>query len=370
MFSPVDVLIVGGGVVGLTTALELSTRGVQVAVLDRDDLGRQASWAGAGIIPPGNQAVADTPYEQFRAFSVGLFPELSRRLLESTGIDNGFRVCGALEFLLPGEDTDEWRAPGVRTMRLDGAGLRHREPGLSARCQDGYWIPDASQVRNPWHMRALIAACTSAGVHLHPFLPAEALLVLRGERVEGVATPQGPYPAGCVLIASGAWSGALLENVGCRLPVRPVRGQIALLKTRKQGPRPILLEGHRYIVPRGDGRFLIGSSEENAGFDPRTTAEVISGLLQFGASLLPELASASVECCWAGLRPGSIDGLPYLGPVPEVANLYVAAGHYRSGILLSPATARLMASVLTDRTPELSLEPFRLNRHSTRGQEQ
>jgi len=361
MYPPVDVLVVGGGVVGLTTAWELARAGVRVAVLDKDDLGRQASWAGAGIVPPGNAAVARTPYERLKAFSVARYPALTAELREATGIDNGYRVSGALELLGDDVDDDEWRGPGVRVERHDAAGLRRVEPGLAPRWGDGYHLPDVAQVRNPWHLRALIAACAVAGVALHPNTPAVRLL-RRGDRVEGVATPGDPYPAGRVLVASGAWSPALLEPVGCRLRVRPVRGQIALLNTGVAGPRPLLLEGRRYVVPRGDGRFLVGSSEEDVGFDARTTADVVAELLGFAAALLPELGRASVERCWAGLRPGSADGMPYLGPVPGVDNLFVAAGHFRAGILLAPGTAALLAALLTDRPPALPLGPFAVDR--------
>ncbi len=361
MFSPVDVLIVGGGVVGLTTAWELARDGVRVAVLDQGDLGRQASWAGAGIIPPGNAEAVRTPFERLRAFSVGLFPALSARLRETTGIDNGYRVSGALELLGDDVDDEEWRSPGVRVVRLDGLALRRLEPGLAPRWQDGYHLPELAQVRNPWHLRALIAACEQAGVALHPGVAVEAFL-RRGDQIEGVKTAQGPYPAGRVLVAAGAWSGGLLASVGCRLPVKPIRGQIALLNTGEVGEHPLILEGRRYIVPRGDGRFLVGSCEEDAGFDARTTATVIADLLGFATAMLPGLGQASVERCWAGLRPGSPDSSPYLGPVPGATNLYVAAGHFRSGILLSPGTALLLAALLTDRVPALPLEAFAVDR--------
>jgi glycine oxidase len=366
MSSVADVLILGGGVVGLTTAWELARLGLRVTLLDKGDLGQQASWAGAGIIPPGNIEAAHTPYERLRAFSVARMANLSRHLLDITGIDNGYRISGALELLDSSDATDEWRAPGVRAEWLDAAGLRRREPGLASRCREGYYLPDAAQVRNPWHLRALIAACQEARVALHPNLAGETLLA-SGDRIEGVLTPAGTFQAGRVLVASGAWSGGLLAQVGCTLAVKPIRGQIALLNTGVEGLRPLLLEGHRYIVPRGDGRFLVGSSEEDVGFDTRTTAQVIAELLGFAVGVLPALKGASVERCWAGLRPGSADGAPYLGLVPGWRNLYVAAGHYRSGILLSPGTAVLLAALLTDQRPALDLEHFRVEREITAG---
>jgi glycine oxidase len=363
-----DVLIIGGGVIGLTTAYHLAHRGARVALVDRADFGQQASWAGAGILPPGNPARAPTPLEALRAQSVAMFPDLSRRLQEETGIDNGHRVCGGLELLEREGDvsSDEWRSEGTAYQELDRPGLLAHEPGLAAGLEHGYYLPDMAQVRNPRHLKALTLACEARGVRMRPACPVRRLL-LGGSRVEGVETDQGTLLAGRYLVAAGSWSDDLLEQVGWRPGIRPIRGQIALLNTGAPGPRPLLLMGKRYIVPRGDGKVLVGSTEEDAGFAPQPTAAAIAGLLEFAASLLPALGGAVLERCWAGLRPGSPDGLPFLGAVPGWANLFVAAGHFRSGIQLSPATGVVMAELLQGRAPSISLEAFRLDRPSTAG---
>jgi glycine oxidase len=145
-----------------------------------------------------------------------------------------------------------------------------------------------------------------------------------------------------------------------------VRGQIALLQTGRPLIRRVLLQGARYLVPRPDGRVLAGSTEEDAGFDKRTTAGAIAELVRFAASLVPALAGAHLERCWAGLRPGSPDGLPFLGPVPGLANLFVAAGHFRAGIQLSPATGLVMKELLLGQRPSVALEAFRLDRPTAR----
>jgi glycine oxidase len=186
--------------------------------------------------------------------------------------------------------------------------------------------------------------------------------VLRGSRVEAVETDQGRLTAGLYLLATGAWTDPLLAQVGWRPGIWPVRGQIALLNTGTPDTRPILLHGKRYIVPRTDGRMLVGATEEDAGFDARPTAGGIGGLLAFAAALLPSLAEAPLERCWAGLRPGSPDGMPFLGEVPGCANLYVAAGHFRAGIQLSPATGLVMTELLLGRPTTIPLDAFRLDR--------
>jgi len=363
MTETADVLILGGGVIGLTTAYFLAGEGARVAVLDKGDFGKEASWAGAGIIPPGDSRLARTPIDRLRALSAEMYPDLSRRLREQTGIDNGYHVCGALELVEAAEQlpVEEWRAQGIAFRELRGDALRSVEPALSPALPRGYHLPDMAQVRNPRHVKALIAACAKLGVQLHPHRAAHNL-IHAGRRINAVQTDQGALSAGRILLSAGAWTDGLLQQVGCRLGVRPVRGQIALLQTDDPRPRPVLLQGTRYLVTRTDGRVLVGSTEEDAGFDARPTAAAVAGLLAFAAELVPSLAGAALERCWAGLRPGSPDGLPFLGPVPDCSNLFVAAGHYRAGIQLSPATGRCMTDLLLGRPPAVPLEAFQLDR--------
>jgi glycine oxidase len=361
-----DLLILGGGVIGLTTAWFLADAGVRVTLLDRGDFGRQASWAGAGIISPANTAYAHTPYKQLHAHSATMYPGLAQTLRERTGIDNGYFVCGGLELFVRDEDesSDEWRGEGIAFEEWTGDELHRRQPDLAAGVRRAFYLPDMAQVRNPRHLQALLAVCASSGVQLRPNCPAHRF-VMTGGRIDGVETDQGRLTAGRYLVATGAWTDPLLEPFGRRPGIHPVRGQIALLNTGTPGVRPLLLHGKRYLVPRGDGRVLVGSTEEKAGFDPRPTAIVIADLLKLAAELAPSLGNATVERCWAGLRPGSPDGLPYLGLVPGTENLFIAAGHYRSGIQLSPATALVMKETILGQTPSIPLEDFRLDRPAT-----
>jgi glycine oxidase len=363
MADHADVLILGGGVIGLTTALFLAREGVHVALIDKGDFGREASWAGAGIIPPAGERPAQTPIDRLRALSSLMYPDLSRGLWEKTGIDNGYTVCGGLELAAPNHalPVEVWRAEGIAFREVEAEALRAVEPTLSPALPRGFHLPGMAQVRNPRHLKALVAACQALGARLHAGCAATGW-VRSGLRIDGVRTHHGAMSAGQYLVAAGAWTDGLLEKVGWRLGVRPVRGQIALLQTDEPRPRPVLLQGKRYVVARADGRVLVGSTEEEAGFDARPTAAEIAGLLAFAKEIVPSLAGAAVERCWAGLRPGSPDGLPFLGPVPDISNLYVAAGHYRSGIQLSPATGRAMTDLLLGRPPSVALEAFRLDR--------
>jgi glycine oxidase len=362
MIGHPDVVVIGGGVIGLTTAYFLAKEGVSVTVVDQAEPGRQASWAGAGIIPPGCSARAKSAYDALRAHSSEMYPELSQELRERTGIDNGYVVCGGLEIVNPAGETpiDAWQDEGIAFERWDAERLREALPLLAPQSDACYFLPGMAQVRNPRHLKALVASCLLLGVTIRPGCLVHGF-VRQGGNISAIQTHTGPLPARQFLVAAGAWTDLLLKEVARQPGIRPVRGQIALLHS-DTALRPILLRGKRYIVPRLDGRVLIGSTEEEAGFDARPTAQAIAELLAFAVDLVPGLASAVVDRCWAGLRPRTTDGLPYLGRDPDLANLYVAAGHYRAGIQLSPATGLVMKQLLLGEALMVPLDDFCLNR--------
>jgi len=357
-----DVLILGGGVIGLSIAYTLTREKLSVEVVDRGDFGQEASWAGAGIIPSGNPVLARTPFDRLRALSCEAFPALSQELRERTGIDNGYLRCGGLE-LLAGEETDdeEWRGAGIRCEELTESDLLRLEPNLARGFHKGFHLPDTAQLRNPRHVRALVAGCASQGVRLRPNC-AVVELERSGSRIAAVHSDGGRLMAERYVIAAGAWSDALLAPLGWQPGIRPVRGQIALLNTSVPLFQRVFMLGKRYLVPRPDGRVLVGATEEDVGFDKRTTAAAIRDLLDFAIGVVPGLADVPLERSWAGLRPGSPDGQPFLGPVPNVENLFVAAGHFRAGIQLSLGTAIVMKELLLGQTPTIPLESFRLDR--------
>ena len=359
-----DVLILGGGVIGLTTAYFLARGGARVEVIDKGDLGRETSWAGAGILSPTPAvARAHTPDDLLAAHSGRLFPQLSEELRTSTGLDNGYLVRGGWGLF----DTEEspplrlWREQEIDFEELDERAVREREPGLSPGPGRALYFPAMGQVRNPRHLKALIAWCGLHGVGLHPGCPVYGF-ERSGGHVTAARTARGPLHAGKFLLATGAWTESLLEEVGYRPGIYPVRGQIALLHPQAPILTRVVERGKRYLVPRPDGRVLVGSTEEDAGFEKQTTATAIAELLEFAMTLAPALAQAPLERCWAGLRPGSPDGRPFLGPVPGLDNLYIAAGHYRSGIQLSPATGLVLAELLLGRPTTVPLDAFRLDR--------
>lgn len=368
MSKQLDVLIVGGGVIGLTTAYYLVTRaGAKVTVIDRGALGREASWAGAGIISPGSPEQADSPYDWLRTVSGAMIADISAELRDITGIHNGYRVSGGIE--IPAEeliDLASWKRDGIKWQEVKGRELAKIEPALAPRHGAVYFVPEMAQIRNPRHLQALIAACATRGVNLRSNCHVFGF-EREGNRIVAVATSDGRRTCDKYLVCAGAWTDTLLAPLGNRIETRPIRGQIVLLRTPTPVLHRIILAGKRYLVPRDDGRVLVGSTEEDVGFDHSTTADAIGGLLRFATELVPALGQATVEQCWAGLRPGNVDGLPSLGRVSGLDNLWVAGGHFRMGLQLSAATALILTEALTGRPTRISLDPFRPGRQTSPG---
>jgi glycine oxidase len=362
-----DVLIVGGGVIGLTAAYYLALENVSVVLIDRGDFGQEASWAGAGILPPASSRATSDGFERLHQLSLSEFPKLSADLVRQTGIDNGFRVSGGLEFLAgsAGGHAGEWSGAGVQAEPLEESATREREPALAAGLGPVMYLPELAQVRNPWHVRALAESCRLFGVGLRPRCAFQNIK-RTGDRVTAIRTSQGDLQAGKILFTSGAWTAEIVRALAFDVPIHPVRGQIALVKAAQQVFKPVLLWGARYIVPREDGRILAGSTEEAVGFEKQTTDDAIASLLAFAYRLVPSLANYPVEKRWAGLRPATPDGRPCIGRIPGWSNAYMAAGHFRSGIQLSPGTGMICKDLLLDRQPPLSLESLRPDRFSKR----
>lgn len=366
-----EILIIGGGVIGLTTAYQLAQQHVSVTVVDRQAIGQEASWAGAGMLPPGNLQNAGTPEARLRSYSHRLWEKLASDLQQQTGIDNGYRCCGSVE-LCPARDEqkfaeqiDAWQTEGIIIEQLNRRQLEKHVAGLSEEFRSGVFLPQFGQARNPRHLKALTAACLQLGVEIVEHIDQ---LTLQTES-DGIVTATADlrtFSASRICITAGSWTSQILKSLGVSLPVKPVRGQIAQLRMPQLPFSCVIEQGRRYLVPRADGLILIGSTEEHAGFEKRNTAEGVSGLLKFAEDIVPELGRAEVVRCWSGLRPGSPDELPYLGQVPGFENLFVGAGHFRSGLQMSPGTAGILTDLLMDRPPEIDLtgltpDPRRLN---------
>ncbi|MCX7421532.1 MAG: glycine oxidase ThiO [Planctomycetia bacterium] len=353
-----DIVIIGGGVIGLSIAYEVAGQGASVQILERGSFGQEASWAGAGMIIPADPQRATTYEAQLRGESFVRWPAWSRQLFDETGIDNGFVNCGGIHLFpqtvtLPHLSVLSDLAGCARQLRADGAvveelnadELRRLEPSINREIANGIYLPQMCQVRNPRHLKALIAACHARGVVMTSGA-AVMSIERQGSRVTAAHTVTGAIRADQFVVCGGAWTQSILAAVGCSVEIEPVRGQIVLLEDLKKPLRRIIEVGVRYLVPRADGKILIGSTEEWTGFDKGNTAESVADLIRFATDLVPALKSARVDRFWSGLRPHAKRGSPYLGQVPETDNLFVAAGHFRSGLMLSPITGLLMRQLV------------------------
>lgn len=378
-----DVCVIGGGVIGLSIARELAGRGHGVTLLSRDPLRATASWAAGGIFPaqPDRELPDDaSPLEQFTAFSDRLHRHWAAELRAETGIDTGLRQCGTLALATDEQTAAElideaarWSRLGVRHDHLSAHNVERLEPALApavaaGTIRGGYHLPDETQLRPPRHLAALWASCQARGVRIREAVTVTGLSQAAG-RLQAVTFDQPNEPGQTVTtdevcVAAGAWSEPLLASLGVTLPTRPRRGQILLHRTA-----PGLLTrvvnlgaGYDYLIPREDGPLLVGSTIEDAGFDAVTTPAAIERLEQLVRRLLPETDLGRAELTWAGLRPGSPDGLPTIGPIPGLENGWVAAGHFRAGLHLSTGTAVALADLIDGHQPHSAVGAFAADR--------
>jgi glycine oxidase len=361
-----DAVVVGGGLIGLAVAWRATQRGLDVAVLERGEPGAAASAVGAGILAPVSETTAGRPeLAELAAASADAYPAFADELA-----DVDYRRCGSLrvardehEVAALRELEEQHRARGLAAEWLDEPRARRLEPGLG-RCVGALHVPGDAQVDPRTLTRALV---TVLGGAVEAGREVTGILV-DGERVVGVRTARGPVHADHVVVAAGAWSGALAWlPPQARPPVRPVKGQLAILRSGR-GERPaerVVWTADVYAATRGDGRVVVGGTVEDADFDATVTADAIDGLRAAAAEALPALAEYElVEAC-AALRPASADGKPLIGP-GAIDGLLLATGHFRHGILLAPVTADAVAALLAGDDPGPLLAPFAPTRFDAR----
>ena len=355
-----DCVVVGAGIIGMLTAWLLRDAGLDVLLVERGEAGRESSWAGGGIISPLYPWRYADAVNRLARRSQALYPGLAEKILEASGVDPEYIVSGLL-ILDTGEEAPAtvWASRYANEFRVIGQeDIASVEPalreGLSPRA---FWLPRIGQVRNPRFARALRLALAAKGAGFLEHCPVSGIRVQDG-RATGVETGTGFIPAGQVVVAGGAWSRGLLAATGLDLPVRPVRGQMILFRGQPGQVRRIVLHRGRYVIPRRDGRILVGSTLEEAGFDKSVTPEARAELLEAAVKLLPLLADLDIEHHWAGLRPGSPDGIPMIGAHPRIGGLHVNTGHYRNGVVLGPASAELMVALMLGEETRVDPRPY------------
>lgn len=343
-----DVAVVGAGLIGLSIAFELAERGVSVRVFDRGEPAKAASWAGAGMLAPYSESARDDAMIALCAQSLALYPSFVQRVAAASGIDPHLRLDGILHAVF-GDDAFATAARHARDLGergaacelLDRTAALAAEPWLSPRLSGALLVHGEGYVDNRRLGRALTAACRARGAIV--VQAAELSVECDARRVLGVRTEFGFTPAGAVVNACGAWAGSLPGLDEPNLPaIVPVKGQMLALQAPAGFVRHAVWLPGAYAVPRDDGRLLIGATVEPGESDERVTAAGMAGLLQAALDAAPALGGFTLCESWAGVRPGTADGRPFIGPA-QLEGLYVAAGHFRNGILLAPITAQLIA---------------------------
>jgi glycine oxidase len=393
-----ETIVIGGGAIGLAIADELSRRGRAVGVLERDRLPRAAtglsrsqpdkaastapvyrsasSWAASGILPPANFATATDPIDRLRGLSHRLFPQWARRIQEDSGIDCQLDACGGWyladtvgEIGVMAGMVSYWRELEIECQEAPIDQLVRREPALRPWAERGglakaWWVPGEWQIRCPLYLDALAVSAHVNGARLVDCCGVRGI----EERDGGVSVTADKdgdkveFRGQQVVVCGGVLTGLADPRLRLAESLVPVRGQILLLEATPGLFSSVINIGHRYLVPRKDGQVLVGSCEEEVGFQHGTTPVVLEDLRGFARELCPSLAKARELQAWSGLRPLTFDGFPMLGKLPDSDAVFVAAGHFRSGVHLSPGTAVCMAELMTGGRPPVDLDAFRVGK--------
>mgnify|MGYP000210772323 FL=1 len=364
MARTADVVIVGGGVIGCACAYYLSGAGLRrVVVLERGEVGGEASGASAGMLVPQSEASGPGPFLDLGLFSRSLFPRLRDELRDRAGVDIEYLPWGTLLLFEEGEEEaargrQSWQqALGLRAEVLSREEVLRLEPALRTNLGGALFLPDDHHVNNVELVRALATAARYQGATVLEHSPALALVV-EGDRVIGVKTVDGPFLCGTVVLANGCWAPELTRPLGRPLPVQPARGQIVYTELPHLLLHHIVWGKGGYLVPRLNGGILAGSTVEFVGMDKRVTLEVVAQLSAMATETIPALRNAPFVRAWAGLRPHSPDDLPLVGPLPGVEGLLVAAGHFRNGILFAPLTGLLIKEMVLGERPSVDPSPL------------
>lgn len=363
MISSTDITVIGGGIIGLLTAREFHKAGATVTVLDKSTLGNESSWAGGGILLPLYPWRQSPAITHLVKQSLGLYPILASQLAENTGIDPELNPCG----LLITQNPDLAAANAWCTayeIALESA--ENKLIGLNTTPDNPLFLPHIAQIRNPRLIKALTQDLLQCGVQLIENCQLSGVNV-ENDKVYSLNTSFGKLPISKLIICAGAWTSGLMAHYfptisNNRPQISPVKGQMLLYAAKPDTLSNIVLEGDHYLIPRLDGHILAGSTVEVNTFDKTTTPEAQRQISDFALKLLPALKNYPLVKQWAGIRPGTHDGIPYIDRHPGISNLSINAGHFRNGLAMAPASAQLMADLILGRPTSVGPKPYRLDR--------
>lgn len=344
----------------MLTARELQSVGMAVTLIEQSNTGRESSWAGGGIVSPLYPWRYDASITALATWSQDYYPRLGDMLIKEGSIDPEYTRNGLL--ILEPTDTVaaiHWSKQFKQSLQvIDRQSILECEPMMQTDAKEAVWMADVAQIRNPRLTKSLYQSI-SRNITIHQQTKATELLIRNG-RIRGIKTESGSLYADNVVICAGAWAGELLQGLASPPSIEPVLGQMIIFRHRPGSISRIVLHNDRYIIPRRDGRVLVGSTLEYRGFNKTTTEQAKKELMQFALTLFPALGKADIEHHWAGLRPGSPNGIPYIGPIPEVAGLFINAGHFRNGVVLGLASSHLIADIMLERPPIILPSPYTL----------
>ncbi len=355
-----EVTILGGGVIGLLTAKEFSDAGCTVTIIDKSLSGRESSWAGGGILLPlypwrQPQAISTLVIESIKSYQ-----DLSNELVNTTKIDPEWYDCGLLICKNPDiELTKTWcKKYQIPFNKAGGDFFKELETQII----QPLWLPSVAQARNPRLLKALKAYLLNAGVTFFENCNITNYSLKNG-KINTLTSSENSFNINQLIVCTGAWSAELFDKLFPSIQsveISPIKGQMLLFDANPDTLPHMVLDGDHYLIPRRDGKILVGSSVEQCGFDKSIDTETKDKLYSFATQLFPALKEFSLCGHWAGLRPGTKQGVPYIAKHPEINNLSINAGHFRNGLVMGPASAQLMADLILKRQPSVDPEPYKL----------
>lgn len=364
-----DFIVIGAGIIGLSTALRLLEEGASVTLLDRREAGHEASWAGGGILSPLYPWNYSDSVTRLAAFSASRYPEWTTALSIATGIDPEYQICG-LVILSPYDLKAAVNWCSAHTVSLTHLPFSHHGKSFQVHTGNGQentqmlFLPEVAQVRNPRLPQALCKRIRQLGGKIIEHCEVRELEI-SGQKVHAVRTPSEKFSADRYILSAGAWSRKILGKHALNLAIKPIRGQMLLYRLPENPLRSIVLQHGFYLIPRRDGHLLIGSTIEDVGFHKQITPDAKNRLSGWAKKILPQLENTPLLKHWSGLRPATPGNIPIIGPHPYLENFYINSGHFRYGVTMAPGSAEILVNEILKRTQPFDVTPYQQGWHSS-----